>query len=56
MGDVPSQPRLSLYLLPVLWGDGASQVLSHKLSNDGPADWDDKLGHGGLLNSELIVQ
>ena len=53
MGDVPSQPKLNLYLLLDPWGGGAGQVLWHEPSNDGPADWDDKLGDGGLSTSEV---
>ena len=49
-------PVLSLYLLSALWGCRAGQVLSHELSSDDPADWDDKLGNGSLPSSELIVQ
>ena len=56
MGDIPPQSELCLQLLSGLRGGGAGQVLSHKLINYGPADWDHKLGDAGLPTSELVVQ
>ena len=56
MGNIPPQFKLSLQLPPGLCGGGAGQVLSQELVNDGPVDWDPKLGDAGLPTSELVVE
>ena len=38
VGDVPSGPKLLLYLFPVFWSGGADQILFLEFTWDGPAD------------------